>query len=73
MHTTIDYHHLSGKAKQQAALLDLRNYYGSDKFDHLNGEFKTLKDQGLTFEGFTAYVELSGVQGYPIRAWWDSL
>ena len=69
MHTEIDYSKLDGEAKQAKALADVKDWMGEGRFEAVNKELSKVRD----FDRFEFYASLAGVQGYPVRAWFDWL
>jgi|HubBroStandDraft_2_1064218.scaffolds.fasta_scaffold03417_10 hypothetical protein len=66
MHYDVDY---SNKPDADLlALEDICDYIGRDKFNELTTMFQARTQ--LSFEQFSAWVSLTGVQGFPVRAWY---
>ena len=69
-HYNIDYSDLAGSQKQQKALADIIDWFGSDRrFAELTTAFR--EEPGLTQERFALFTSIAGVQGYPVIAWWN--
>lgn len=64
MHTEKDYAKLPNP--EEVAIKDLKNWYGTRKFNELTGQLRWVED----FDYFANLVSLSGVSGYPVRVWW---
>jgi len=69
MHYDIDYSTLSEEEKKKKAIEDIIEYMGEERFNTLT---KSLKDHpSLTLDKFSMYVHIAGVQGYPVKVWYD--
>ena len=66
MHITLDYKDRRDPA--QAAIADIRDWLGVAKFDELCPEMAKLTHCG----NFAMYCALAGIQGFPVRAWYES-
>ena len=67
MHYDIDYSSYDNPlAKQAAALADVRDYLGQERFFNLVQEFR--KVEYMPLERFTLLMSISGISGYPVRA-----
>lgn len=67
MHTTTSYEGLSDIEKHNKAIEDVKEWFGP-KFDWIVEEFRK---KGLTLEQFTMYMSLGGVEGYPVKAFYN--
>ncbi len=65
MKTTIDY--AKSPAPNFDAVQDIIDYLGQAKYDTLAPEMAKVKD----IDTFMAYCGLAGIQGFPVRAWYD--
>lgn len=70
MHTDVDYTHLPEGAKAAKALEDIKNWLG-DNFEKVEATF--LNEGHIPFDAFTVYCAFAGIQGYPVRVWYESL
>jgi len=68
-HVDIDYSSLQGVAKQEAALWDIKNWIGIEKFEHLTAELRKFDRDEMPLERMAMLMTIAGISGYPIRAW----
>lgn len=70
MHTTIDYStHADESAKRQAAIADIKEYLGEERFNYVSGEFSKFGKEAMPIETMEGYLMLAGISGYPVIAW----
>jgi len=67
MHNNIRY---AGPNAELDALHDLCEWFGLKRFSVACREFGARK---LEFEQFAFYASLSGVEGFPVRVWYEVL
>lgn len=67
MKTTIDY--TKSAAPNFDAVQDIIEYLGWDKYDQLAPQMGKVTD----VDTFIAYCSLAGIEGFPVRAWYDHL
>lgn len=65
MHTTVDYSNSPSAAFD--AIEDIKQWFGQAKWDEISPMFSKLKN----VQRFTFYAEFSGVQGFPVKAWYE--
>lgn len=65
----VNYEGLDPIQKHNKAIEDIRDYLGPDNFQKFTREFKRVKD--LSVDQFTFYASLVGVEGYPVKAWYN--
>ena len=70
MYTEIDYSEKQGDEKIGAALSDIVDWFGWTKFAELS---RLTREEKITFREFQMAVSIGGVEGYPVRAWWEHL
>lgn len=70
-HYNIDYSKYDDDpiTKHNQAIKDIKEYIGEEKFDNLTQEFKSFS--WMSLEQFGFYVSLAGIQGYPVKAWYN--
>lgn len=68
-HYTRDYSTLTGSAKSSAAIADIIDFLGDNKFDELTAEFRRYRH--LELDQFACFVGIAGISGYPVEAWHD--
>lgn len=72
MHYTRNYTELEGAAKTEAALNDIKEFLGVERFEGLTATLKEFGEkQPLSKDRFAALVSISGVQGYPVMVWYN--
>lgn len=71
MHQIIDYAGLDPIAKHNKAIEDVKEFLGKEKFDKLTKEFREVPQDQMSLDKFTNYVSLAGIQGYPVKAWYN--
>lgn len=71
MHYTINYNQHLLKDRLTAALNDVKEYLGEDKYQRL---LKTaVADSSLTFAQFRFALSFVGIEGLPVRAVWHEV
>lgn len=72
MHYDICYSHLDHDpiAKHNKAIQDIKDYLGEDRFNKLTQCVQNEPEQ-YTFDQFRLAVSFAGIQGYPVRAWYN--
>jgi len=68
MHYEINYAELSPAEKQEKAIADIKEYRGAEWFDDMTTKFREYGH--MTEDRFAAFCSISGVSGYPIKAWY---
>ena len=71
MHNTISYAHLPEDQKKREALKDIREWLGTRKYNQLVKEFRWHKPMPL--EQFTGLCSIAGIQGYPVKVWYEEI
>ena len=56
--------------KRLAAIRDVEDWLGKERFARLTAEFAAAK---LEFDQFEMFVSIAGISGYPVRAWFDHI
>ena len=69
MHTTIDY---SNKSSNHV-IDDLKDWFGEEKFASLSKLFQEEFKESPSSEHFSMLCSIAGVQGYPVRVWYEYL
>ena len=69
MHYNTDYAHLEGAEKLEAAIQDIREYYGEERFLKIEATMLEHLRKNPDYQLFSAMLHLSGIQGYPAYAW----
>lgn len=64
MKTIINYK--NSPAPNFDAVEDIREYFG-DRYDTVSAEMRKIKDPDL----FSSYCGFAGIEGFPVRAWYD--
>lgn len=69
-HYTVDYSNLNDDpiAKHNKAIEDIKEYLGDDRFKTLTEKFKQMSP---SLDQFELMVSFAGVQGYPVKAWFN--
>lgn len=71
MHYKVDYAELSPAEKQEKAIADTKDFLGEERFEMLT---KNFKDYGsIEFEKFAFLCSITGVQGFPVEAWYKHI
>ena len=65
MHTTINYS--NSQTPSFDAIEDIKDWFGQKKWDELSPMMAKVIDQ----EQFELYANLGGVQGFPVKAWYE--
>lgn len=69
-HYDVDYSEIQDPiAKHNKAIEDIKEYMGEERFANLTNTFKEYPN--LSLEQFTLYCSIAGVQGYPVKAWYN--
>jgi hypothetical protein len=69
-HYNISYEGLDPIEKQNKAIADIKEYMGEAKFVDLTSKLRAAYPD-CTIEQFTLMVSFAGVQGYPVKAWYN--
>lgn len=69
-HYDISYEGLDPIAKHNKAIQDIKDYLGNDRFDIVTESAKNM-DPPMTLNEFTVAMSFAGVQGYPVKAWYN--
>jgi hypothetical protein len=69
-HYTRSYEGLTGQAKHDAAITDIIDYLGEERFDLITDLCREDKPTHPGLGWFMIAVSLSGVEGYPVKAWY---
>lgn len=69
-HYTTNYEGLSEIEKHNKAIEDIKDYMGAEKFEELTKRVK-VEYPNWTLEQFRMAVSFAGVQGYPVKAWYN--
>lgn len=69
-HYNVSYEGLSDIEKHNKAIQDIKDYLGEEKFEQLTKQCKE-EYPDLTLEQFRMSVSFAGVQGYPVKAWYN--
>lgn len=68
---TIHYDGLSGDEKRAKAMEDIVNYLGDERFSKIDAKLR--KYESMELEQLRIMLSFAGVQGYPVRAWYESI
>lgn len=69
-HVDIDYSaHKTESDKRKAAIADIINYLGKEKFNYLTNEFSKFGVDAMPLDAMSGYLMLAGISGYPVQAW----
>lgn len=71
MHYTINYQQSLLKDRLTAALNDVREYLGEDKYQGLLKA--AVAEPSLTFKQFAFAMSFAGIEGLPVRAVWHEI
>lgn len=69
MHYNVDYSGLDPQAKHDKAIADIREYMGNAKYEQIKAEF--TRGKVIPFEQFQFYLSIAGIQGYPVKAFYQ--
>lgn len=71
-HYTVDYSNLNNDpiAKHNKAIQDIKEYLGDERFKRITDCMRT-DCPNMTLEQFTMAASFAGVQGYPVKAWYN--
>lgn len=73
MHYEINYGaHTDVVAADAAALADIRDWMGADRFETVDAMYKQLAEP-ISIDLFRLQMSFAGIQGYPVEAWYRSL
>jgi hypothetical protein len=73
MHYTIDYSKRTDKDVDAAAIRDIIDYLGEERFQQISAALKDGIRQGVTEDEFHLPLSFAGVQGFPVGAWYRTL
>lgn len=65
MKTTIDYSQSAAPAFD--AVEDIKEYLGKDRWEQVSPEMAKITDR----EQFAAFASFAGIEGFPVRAWYE--
>lgn len=68
-HIEIHYNAADQSAADSAAIRDIIDYLGQEKFDYLTTQFRALGPETLTLDQLHYWLMLPGISGYPVSAW----
>ena len=71
MHYTVNYNQHLLKDRLTAALNDVKEYLGEDKYQGLLKA--AIADPSLTFAQFRFAMSFAGIEGLPVRAVWHEV
>lgn len=71
MHTDIKYDQMDPIAKHNKAIADIKDFLGEDKFGQITKTFREVPQDQMPLDKFTNYASLAGIQGYPVKAWYN--
>lgn len=63
----IDYSSMTGQAKMEKGIRDIKNYLPRSAFNIL----ATVAMEAIEYRELSFYAGFAGVQGYPVAALWD--
>ena len=66
-HYDVDYTSLEGDAKRDAALQDIRDYLGDERYQVVCDRLRELP-KPMTLDVLSLTLMMTGVQGYPVQA-----
>lgn len=72
-HYDIDYSKMGDAEKAAAALRDIEEYLGTDRYYTVCEVMQEEIKCGLSSEAFELALSMAGIQGYPVRALWNHL
>lgn len=73
-HYTTSYEGLTEVEKHNKAIEDIKEWMGEERFDHITSLVRDDVKEGreqMTLDQFTMAISLAGVQGYPVKAWYN--
>lgn len=73
MHYNVDYNGLTPQAKHNKAIEDIKEYMGDIRYNLMSGTFIETYPCGMSLEQFELIASFAGVQGYPVRAWYNEI
>jgi len=73
MHYTIDYSAQPDEAADAAAVRDIIDYVGEQRFRDISATLRDAIRQGATERDFHLPLSFAGVQGFPVGAWYRTL
>jgi hypothetical protein len=72
----IVYDQPEGAEKRAKAVADIQSYLGQERYEEISGLLIQAQEAGELRQGFKAMIMpliMVGVQGYPVRAWYETL
>ncbi len=69
MHTTINYAGLTEDQKKTKAIEDIKDFRGAKWYDDMTELFRAGRK--YTYEQFALAASIGGIQGYPVKVWYD--
>jgi len=70
MHYTTHYEG-SPIVRHNKAIADIKDWLGKERFETITKLMREKETEQPTLEVFTAIVSFAGVQGYPVKAWYN--
>lgn len=71
-HYDVDYSAIEGDAKRDAAVRDIREYLGEERY-RIVCQYFVLMQEPLSLDEMSLALMMAGVQGYPVQAWRETL
>lgn len=69
-HYTMDYSNMTPQQAYDKCISDIKDYLGEEKFEDISKQFRS-EVPDMSIETFAFYLEICGVQGFPVLAWYD--
>ena len=70
-HYTVNYKDLPKEEAHQKAISDIIDWLGKERYDKISENFRA--EGFMSLKHFTFYCGISGVQGFPVQAWYEEL
>lgn len=73
-HYEIDYSKFDDDqdAKRVAAIADIIDYLGKEKYETVTREFKLFKPEDMSRDRMAMMLSIAGISGYPVTAWHET-
>jgi hypothetical protein len=71
MHYNVSYKNLPEDEKRVKAVLDIKEYLGTERFNKVEADFRQLGY--IEPDKFEFLCMIAGIEGYPVGAWYASL
>ena len=65
------YEALGGDEKRFKEIEDIKQYLGAELFAEITARLKDAVRQGATLDDLRFPLAFAGVQGYPVKAWYE--